>query len=69
MMFLLDENVRPTPDDLKLWVNLVKFIKRDAPGGALSFFTYMELTIWVVTFMFFRPRRLKWCVPLLGLLS
>ncbi|KAF8323346.1 FAD/NAD(P)-binding domain-containing protein [Clavulina sp. PMI_390] len=53
-------NARPLPDDLKLWVNIVKFLKRGSPGGALSFFTYMELTIWVVTFMFFRPERLKW---------
>lgn len=44
MMFLMDENARPLPDDLKLWVNIVKFIKRGAPGGALSFFTYMELS-------------------------
>lgn len=44
MMFLMDENARPLPDDLKLWVNIVKYIKRGAPGGALSFFTYMELS-------------------------
>lgn len=83
MMFLMDENARPLPEDLKLWVNIVKYIKRGAPGGALSFFTYMELStfhysfpgkmglglnaftsiaIWVVTFMFFRPERLKWYV-------
>jgi len=44
IMFLLDKSVRPTPQDLKLWVDLLRFIKRGAPGGALSFFTYMELS-------------------------
>lgn len=44
MMFLMDKACRPLPDDLKLWVNIIKYIKRDAPGGALTFFTYMELS-------------------------
>jgi hypothetical protein len=44
MMFLMDKNARPLPEDLKLWVNIVKYLKRGAPGGALSFFTYMELS-------------------------
>lgn len=60
LMFLLDPSVRPLPQDLKLWVDLVRWIKRGAPGGALSFFTYMELTIWVVSFLFLRFARLRW---------
>lgn len=44
MLFLMEEDLRPLPDDLKLWVNIIKYIKRGAPGGALSFFTYMELS-------------------------
>lgn len=80
MLFLMDENSRPLPEDLKLWVDCIRFIKRGSPGGALSFFTYMELSeyiqrldvyearltcfiaIWVVTFLFFRPERLRWSV-------
>jgi len=65
LMFLLDEGVRPLPEDLRLWVDAVRFIKRGSPGGALSFFTYMELTIWVVTFLFFRLARLKWAAFIL----
>ena len=40
----MDEGARPTPHDMKLWVDLVRFLKRGAKGGALSFFTYMELS-------------------------
>jgi hypothetical protein len=44
LTLLLDENARPTPRDMKLWVDVVRYIKRDAKGGPLSFFTYMELS-------------------------
>ena len=46
LTLLLDENARPTPRDMKLWVDVVRYIKRDAKGGALSFFTYMELSVY-----------------------
>ncbi|TFY73085.1 hypothetical protein EWM64_g10927 [Hericium alpestre] len=55
LLFLLDESARPTPKDMKLWVDAVRFIKRGARGGALQFFTYMELTIWFVLFHVLRP--------------
>ena len=29
---------------MKLWVDVIRFVKRGAAGGALSFFTYMELS-------------------------
>ena len=44
LTLLLDKNARPLPKDMKLWVDLLRFVKRGASGGALSFFTYMELS-------------------------
>ena len=44
MTFLMDPDARPTPKDMKLWVDVIRFVKRGARGGALSFFTYMELS-------------------------
>jgi hypothetical protein len=29
---------------MKLWVDAVRWLKADAKGGALGFFTYMELS-------------------------
>jgi len=60
LAFLLDKSSRPLPEDMKLWVDGLRFLKRDAKGGALGFFTYMELTIWLVSWHLWRPRRLKW---------
>ncbi|TFY62202.1 hypothetical protein EVG20_g6788 [Dentipellis fragilis] len=60
LVLLLDENARPEPKDMKLWVDAVRFLKRGARGGALGFFTYMELTIWFILFHVFRPDRLRW---------
>ena len=44
LTFLMDPGARPTPRDMKLWVDVIRFIKSGARGGALSFFTYMELS-------------------------
>ncbi|EGN97706.1 hypothetical protein SERLA73DRAFT_161632 [Serpula lacrymans var. lacrymans S7.3] len=60
LTLLLDPNARPSPKDMKLWVDVVRFVKKGASGGALGFFTYMELTIWLITFHLFRPDRLRW---------
>ncbi|KAG6332058.1 hypothetical protein ID866_7029, partial [Astraeus odoratus] len=60
LMFLLDPATRPTSKDMKLWVDVIRFIKRGAEGGALGFFTYMELMIWILVFHFFRPDRWRW---------
>ncbi len=43
LTFLLDPDVRPTPKDMKLWVDVTRFLKRGARGGALGLVTYMEL--------------------------
>lgn len=40
----MDKNARPSPKDMKLWVDVVRFVKRGATGGALGFFTYAELS-------------------------
>ena len=45
LTFLMDPGARPTPRDMKLWVDVIRFIKSGARGGALSFFTYMELSM------------------------
>ncbi|KAJ7217079.1 FAD/NAD(P)-binding domain-containing protein, partial [Mycena pura] len=60
LTLLLDENARPLPKDMKLWVDVVRFIKRGAAGGPLGFFTYAELTIWIAMFHLLRPDRLRW---------
>ncbi|KZT65513.1 FAD/NAD(P)-binding domain-containing protein [Daedalea quercina L-15889] len=60
LTFLMDRDARPTPKDMKLWVDVLRFVKRGARGGALGFFTYMELTIWFLLFHLFRLDRLKW---------
>lgn len=60
ILFLMDENTRPRPRDMRLWVDLIRFIKERAPGGQLEFFTYMELCIWLVSFLFFRFNRLQY---------
>ncbi|KZT59182.1 FAD/NAD(P)-binding domain-containing protein [Calocera cornea HHB12733] len=65
LCLLLDPAARPFPDDMKLWVDLLRWLKRDSAGGALSFFTYMELTLWLISFHFFRPERLKWILFIL----
>lgn len=44
LVLLMDKDARPTPDDMKLWVRVISFVKRGARGGAFGFFTYMELS-------------------------
>ncbi|KAI0051320.1 FAD/NAD-P-binding domain-containing protein [Auriscalpium vulgare] len=60
LLLLLDKNARPRPEDMKLWVDFLRWVKQGARGGALGFFTYMELMIWCLTFHVFRPDRLRW---------
>ncbi|WFD19775.1 hypothetical protein MCAP1_002011 [Malassezia caprae] len=60
-LFLLDEGTRPPPHDMRLWVDFIHFLKDRAPGGQLEFFTYMELCLWFISFLFMRPLRLKYC--------
>ncbi|MCO5566069.1 hypothetical protein L7F22_019745 [Adiantum nelumboides] len=59
-VFLMEADTRPHPRDARLWVDGIRWFKENAPGGKLSFFTYMELMIWLVSFLFFRLNRLKY---------
>jgi len=60
LTLLLDKSARPLPKDMKLWVDIIRYIKQGAHGGAFSFFTYAELTIWLLFFHVLRPDRLRW---------
>ncbi|KAI0078015.1 FAD/NAD(P)-binding domain-containing protein [Panus rudis PR-1116 ss-1] len=60
LTLLMDKDARPSPKDMKLWVDVLRFVKRGARGGALGFFTYMELTIWLLLFHILRPDRIRW---------
>lgn len=64
MVFLLDKEARPSPKGMKLWVDLLNWIKVAAFGAGdksgLSFFTYTELVIWIVSFHLFNVHRLPW---------
>ncbi|EIW74220.1 FAD/NAD(P)-binding domain-containing protein [Coniophora puteana RWD-64-598 SS2] len=60
LTLLLDPDARPMKKDMKLWVDLIRYVKRGASGGALGFFTYAELTVWLVLFHIVRPDRLRW---------
>ncbi|KIL00177.1 hypothetical protein PAXRUDRAFT_8402 [Paxillus rubicundulus Ve08.2h10] len=60
LTFILDPVTAPTSKDMKLWVDAIRYLKRGASGGALEFFTYMELIIWLLLFYVVRPNRLRW---------
>ena len=57
----MEPSTRPVPRDMRLWVDLIRYIKQNAPAGGLEFFTYTELVIWLVSFLFFRVSRIKFC--------
>ena len=57
MVFLLEEKSRPTPAGMKLWVDLIGYLKVSTFGEegeegrgreGLDFFTYSELVVWIV---------------------
>ncbi|PWN50984.1 FAD/NAD(P)-binding domain-containing protein [Violaceomyces palustris] len=60
MVFLMDEDARPRPKHMRLWVDLIRFIKEKSPAGALDFITYTELCIFLVSYLFFRASRIKY---------
>lgn len=64
-VFLLDKSSRPSPRNMKLWVDVINFIKVSTLGQAgvksgLAFFTYTELVIWIIGFLFFKIYRVMW---------
>ena len=47
---------------MKAWIDLTRFLKRRAPGGAFDFFTYSELIYWFVFCVAVNPFRWKWAL-------
>jgi hypothetical protein len=61
-MFLFDPATKPTDSAMKNWVNRVKWLKHRSPTGALKFFTYGELMLWLILFTFTKPNRWRWAL-------
>jgi hypothetical protein len=51
---------------MKRWIDMTRFIKQKAPGGAFDFFTYSELLYWFVFTLAFNPFRWKWALFVLS---
>lgn len=62
LMFLVDPLARPRERPMKLWIDMTRWIKSRAPGGAFDFFTYSELTYWFIFIILINPFRWKWAV-------
>ena len=62
LMFLCDPLTTPRPWLMKTWIDMTKWIKKSAPGGAFEFFTYGELLYWFVFVLVVNPFRWKWAL-------
>ncbi|KAF2671062.1 FAD/NAD(P)-binding domain-containing protein [Microthyrium microscopicum] len=60
LMYLVDPLARPREPLMRLWINMVQFVKSKAPGGAFDFFTYGELMWWFFFTLAINPFRWKW---------
>ncbi|KAF2687598.1 FAD/NAD(P)-binding domain-containing protein [Lentithecium fluviatile CBS 122367] len=60
LMYLVDPLARPRPRWMKRWIDMTRFIKARAPGGAFEFFTYSELIYWFLFTIAINPFRWKW---------
>lgn len=60
LMFLVDPLAQPNERLMKLWIDMTRWIKSRAPGGAFEFFTYAELLYWFVFVILINPFRWKW---------
>lgn len=60
LMYLVDPLARPRTAWMKRWIDMTRFIKTKAPGGAFEFFTYSELIYWFVFTIAINPFRWKW---------
>lgn len=60
MMFLLEPELAPQPQNMRLWVDIVRYMKSDAPADAFGFFTYVEMLIYLLIFHLVQPRRMRW---------
>lgn len=66
-VFILDKSTRPLPKQMKLWCDVINFIKVSTIGevgvkSGLAFFTYTELVLWIIGFLFFKISRIMWSV-------
>lgn len=62
LMFLLDPRTKPTPKDMKRWIDFTRWIKERAPNNAFDFFTYSEMMLWILECMLLKPQRWKWMI-------
>ncbi|KAK5016650.1 hypothetical protein LTR16_004847 [Cryomyces antarcticus] len=62
LMFLVDPLARPKEKWMKRWIDMTRWIKAKAPGGAFDFFTYGELVYWFVFVILVNPFRWKWAL-------
>ena len=62
LMFLIDPLARPRTWWMQRWIDMTRWIKRFAPGGAFDFFTYSELIYWFVFCVLVDPFRWKWAL-------
>ena len=62
LMALVDPLARPREQGMKWWIDLTRWIKARAPGGAFEFFTYGELLYWFLFVIVVNPFRWKWAL-------
>jgi hypothetical protein len=62
LMYLVDPLARPREPLMKFWIDMVRWIKSRAPGGAFDFFTYGELLWWFFFTLIINPFRWKWAL-------
>lgn len=62
LMYLVDPLARPRTWWMKRWIDMTRFVKAKAPGGAFDFFTYSELIYWFLFTLWFNPFRWKWAI-------
>ena len=59
-MCLVDPIARPRTKQMKCWIDMTRFTKIKAPGGAFDFFTYSDLVYWFCFTIVVNPFRWKW---------
>lgn len=62
LMALVDPLARPREAGMKWWIDLARWVKARAPGGAFEFFTYGELLYWFLFVIVVNPFRWKWAL-------
>ena len=60
LMYLVDPLARPRTWWMQRWIDMTRFIKARAPGGAFEFFTYSELIYWFLFTIAINLFRWKW---------